>query len=251
MDVFPFNIFDLQGRGIAVLMGTGRVNALGHLNGKSDILHVKIAKGNVFHQTSATAAPVSIARCEDARALPGLDIGAIHCVLDGHILKRDIEIIVGHVWVLTDRADCDSSAAFAINILGVEIGCISLGCDTIVATDNGGIFHEQVVALPGIEPVGVHRPPLTVAGRIHEEVREGYILARPDKGRPKLRLDHLQSIDQEVGRVIDGHAHWSSCLVRFIPVGVVPRLALTIVEAAVAVEVHILTPKEPCRDLIL
>ena len=141
MDVFPFHVFDLQCRGIAVLIGASRVHALGNLNGQSDIVHFEVAESNVFHEAGATATPVTVAGSEDARALPGLDIGAIHGVLDCHILKGRVEVVVGHVWVLTDRSDRDSGAAFAIDILGKEVCCIALGCDAIIAADDGGIFH--------------------------------------------------------------------------------------------------------------
>ena len=183
--------------------------------------------------------------------MPGLHVGAVHGVDYLDVLECGVQVVVWCLGVLADGSDGDTGAALAVDVLGVQVCGVALGGNTVVTVDDGGVFHEELVALPGVVAVCVHGSPLAVAGGVDEQVGHGDVLAIPDEGSPELGLDDAQAVDKQVGGVVEGDTHGTSGLVRLVTVGIVPSLTLTVVEAALAVEVHVGASEQPSGDLVL
>lgn len=251
VDVLSLDVLNLQLGGVAALVGVVGVDALRELDGKTDVDQLEVLEGHVLDETAAATTVVAVAGHVGAGSLPGLDVGAVHGVLDGHVLEGDVLVVVWGFFVLTDRSNGDSSTTLAVNVLGEQVGGIALGSNTIVTGDNGSVLDEQVVALPGIVTIAVHSVPLAVTGGIDEQVGEGNVVAVPDESGPELWSNNTQVVDKDIAGVVNSETHGASRLVGLISVCVIPLLAIAVVEATLAVERHIGTSKEPGSDLVL
>lgn len=251
VDVGPGDILDLHLGGVAVLIASGGVDALGDLDGKSDVNHLDVFEGDVLDQAAAAAAGVAVSARRLGHTLPGLDICAVLAVQAFDVLEGYVLHVVRRQGVLAQRSDGHAPGPVAGDILDEQVGGVSFDGDAVIAVVDDCVLDEEGVAVPRVVAICIDCAPLIVAGGVNVQVRDGDVLAVRDKGCPELRLDNGQVIGKQVGGVGEGNADRSTGLVAVVAVLGIPGLALAIIPAALASEGDVRASKKPGGGLVL